>query len=113
MRPRSSAKLSCASAAEATSAGPACYGCGAAVQVERPDRAGYVAPKQLELKRRFRQLDMLLCARCQELNHNRTVPAVAPLTESPEAAKQKDLLCAADFRALIGCEPAYGFQYSA
>ena len=41
-----------------------CYGCGAALQTEQEDAAGYVAPEKYELKRAHRQLNQLVC-RCE------------------------------------------------
>ena len=40
-----------------------CYGCGAALQTEQEDAAGYVPPEKYELKRVHRQLGQLVC-RC-------------------------------------------------
>lgn len=81
---------------------PACYGCGVQIQTEWTGRAGYVTPKNLQLKRQFRQLDQLLCTRCQDMCQNRNIPAVSGLTEDVQTARQKGLVNPSEFRDIIG-----------
>ena len=45
-----------------------CYGCGAAVQAELPEAAGYVPADKANLKRTHRQRGQLLC-RCSSSSH--------------------------------------------
>mmetsp|Transcript_46672 Transcript_46672/g.77203 ORF Transcript_46672/g.77203 Transcript_46672/m.77203 type:complete len:490 (+) Transcript_46672:161-1630(+) len=54
-----------------------CYGCGAELQFEAPDAAGYVEPDRYALKQRHRQLRQGLCCRCRALSQGQILPAVA------------------------------------
>ncbi|KAL4421002.1 hypothetical protein ABPG77_008839 [Micractinium sp. CCAP 211/92] len=64
-----------------------CYGCGARLQVQDPEVAGYVDRARYETKQRHRQLGQLLCHRCQELSNGAMIPAVADFAqrEAPAA----------------------------
>ena len=43
--------------------------------------AGWVEVERYELKARHRQLDQLLCRRCQELSNGAMIPAVADFAQ--------------------------------
>jgi hypothetical protein len=45
-----------------------CYGCGAALQTEQEEAAGYVEPEKYALKRLHRQLDRLVCRHAHSLS---------------------------------------------
>ena len=50
--------------------------------------AGYVTAERYELKQRHRQLDQLLCRRCQELSNGAMIPAVADFAQRVGAAAE-------------------------
>eukprot|EP00884_Botryococcus_braunii_P017452 jgi/Botrbrau1/4390/Bobra.105_2s0036.1 len=53
-----------------------CYGCGMVLQTEDVWAPGFVDPEKYEVKRQHRQLDQLVCSRCQQLSHGAMVPGV-------------------------------------
>ena len=53
-----------------------CYGCGAGLHTEQPGSAGYVSQEVYAVKKQHRQLQQVLCERCQALSHGRMVPGV-------------------------------------
>lgn len=55
---------------------PKCYGCGEILQTDDPSSLGYTSSEKYEIKKRHKQLDTLLCARCQGLSHGNMIPAV-------------------------------------
>ncbi|DBA83038.1 TPA: hypothetical protein ACH3X1_006811 [Trebouxia sp. C0004] len=54
----------------------ACYGCGLDLQTVQPGAAGYVTPEKYATRLQHKQLNKLLCGRCQELSNGHMVPAV-------------------------------------
>lgn len=54
-----------------------CYGCGAFVQTLHPGDIGFVSPETYDTKKKHKQLNQLLCARCQALSNGAMVPGVA------------------------------------
>ena len=65
-----------------------CYGCGAVLQTSEAALPGFVAADKYEQKRAHRQLDQLLCRRCQRLSHGEMVPGVTDLWHTTDSTKQ-------------------------
>jgi nitric-oxide synthase len=63
-----------------------CYGCGVGLQVDDSLAPGFVEIERLELKRRHRQQNTLLCARCQALSNGAMIPGVADFQQLKSAA---------------------------
>lgn len=61
-----------------------CYGCGVALQTDDPESSGYVNREKFEEKARHRQLDHLLCVRCQDLSHGKMIPGVEDFAQLVE-----------------------------
>ncbi|KAL4452721.1 hypothetical protein ABPG75_008383 [Micractinium tetrahymenae] len=72
-----------------------CYGCGARLQMQDPEVAGFVERERYETKARRRQLGQLLCHRCQELSNGAMIPAVADFAQREEAAEAAPAAAAA------------------
>jgi nitric-oxide synthase len=64
-----------------------CYGCGIALQISDTQTPGYVEPEKFALKRRHRQLNQLLCARCQALSNGEMIPGVADFQQLVQIEK--------------------------
>ncbi|KAK9841484.1 hypothetical protein WJX74_006630 [Apatococcus lobatus] len=62
----------------ATNSNPSgtCYGCGAGLHTEQPGSAGYINQEVYAVKKQHRQLQQVLCERCQALSHGGMVPGV-------------------------------------
>ncbi|GAB5356331.1 hypothetical protein AAMO2058_000281500 [Amorphochlora amoebiformis] len=56
-----------------------CYGCGAMLQTQDQRAAGFVPRERYELKRKHRQSNQMLCSRCQDLAHGKSIPGVRDL----------------------------------
>jgi nitric-oxide synthase len=94
-----------------------CYGCGTYVQTLHPDETGFVPPELYDTKKKHRQLNQLLCARCQALSNGAMVPGVAdfstgrvPYPETPvqsaridHALPLKQLATPAELRRELQC----------
>lgn len=63
-------------AAEAEMKG-ACYGCGASLQVSDERQAGFVDAEVYETKKKYKQLNQVLCQRCHLLCNGKMVPGIA------------------------------------
>ena len=64
-----------------------CYGCGVPLQISDTQTPGYVEPEKFALKRRHRQLNQLLCARCQALSNGEMIPGVADFQQLVQIEK--------------------------
>lgn len=54
-----------------------CYGCGVLLQTSDPNAIGFVDPEKFAVKQRHRQLNQLICTRCQALSNGAMIPGVA------------------------------------
>lgn len=63
-----------------------CYGCGTSLQLSDPDYPGYVERQKFEIKQQHKQLDQLLCSRCQALSNGAMIPAVADFPQQQNLA---------------------------
>ena len=55
----------------------ACYGCGASLQVSDERQAGFVEWDVYETKKKYKQLNQVLCQRCHLLCNGKMVPGIA------------------------------------
>ena len=54
-----------------------CYGCGASLQVSDERQAGFVEWDVYETKKKYKQLNQVLCQRCHLLCNGKMVPGIA------------------------------------
>ena len=54
-----------------------CYGCGAKLQTHREKAAGFIPLETYLAKKKYKQLDQVLCTRCQLLCNGKMVPGIA------------------------------------
>jgi nitric-oxide synthase, plant len=57
------------------------------LQISNTQTPGYVEPEKFALKRRHRQLNQLLCARCQALSNGEMIPGVADFQQLAQIEK--------------------------
>ena len=62
--------------------GDKCYGCGEVLQINDPSLPGFVDAEKYDLKKRHKQLNTLLCVRCQSLSHGAMIPGVADFAQT-------------------------------
>ena len=67
----------------------ACYGCGAALQVDSDAAAGFVEPEAFVTRARRKQTGIMLCSRCRELCNGKMVPGVEGLGAASSRAPQQ------------------------